>query len=121
MFKFFSDAKQELEHVVWPTSTETRKYMTYTVGVIVSMALILAVLGYVLRWGLTIIRDQFPHQAITSSISGEENVKQRDLDDIQRTLSGRINKPKVTPPKRDITWTEIISATPVIPIVPVGQ
>ena len=49
MFKFFSDAKQELEHVVWPTSTETRKYMTYTVGVIVSMALILAVLGYVLR------------------------------------------------------------------------
>lgn len=49
MFKFFSEAKQELEHVVWPTQKETQKYMTYTVGVIVSMALVLALLGYVLR------------------------------------------------------------------------
>ena len=121
MFKFFSDAKQELEHVVWPTSTETRKYMTYTVGVIVTMALILAVLGYVLRWGLTIIRDQFPHTAITTSVSGEESIKQRDLDEIRRTLSGKINKPKVIPPNRDATGTGPISATPVVPIVPLGQ
>ena len=44
MFKFFSEAKQELEHVVWPTTLETKKYMYYTVGVIVIMAILLQLL-----------------------------------------------------------------------------
>ena len=92
MFKFFSEAKQELEHVVWPTQKETQKYMSYTVGVIVVMAIILVVLGYVMREGLSIVRDQFPHTTLATSVSGESEVKKRDLNSIINSFSGRTNK-----------------------------
>ncbi len=90
MFKFFSDAKQELEHVVWPTQNETKKYMSYTVGVIVVMAFLLAVVGYTLQSGLGIIRDQFPHDSLSYTVSGEELATQEDLNAIIDTFSGKV-------------------------------
>ena len=44
MSNFIKESTEELEHVVWPTQAESKKYMLYTVGVIVIMATILAVL-----------------------------------------------------------------------------
>jgi preprotein translocase SecE subunit len=52
MSNFIKDALSELEHVVWPTSAESKKYMIYTIGVIITMAALLAVLGYALRGSL---------------------------------------------------------------------
>jgi preprotein translocase SecE subunit len=47
MSNFISEASAELEHVVWPTPVENKKYMMYTIGVIVTLGAFLAILGYV--------------------------------------------------------------------------
>ena len=46
MSNFITEANTELEHVVWPTPAENKKYMIYTIGVIVVLGIFLAVLGY---------------------------------------------------------------------------
>lgn len=46
MSNFIKEASDELEHVVWPTPVENKKYMIYTIGVIVVLGIFLAVLGY---------------------------------------------------------------------------
>lgn len=80
MFKFITDALSELEHVVWPTPHETQKYMTYTVWVIVTLGVFLAILGYGIREGLTFTRAQFPHNtSVTPTVSGEDLMTQDDL------------------------------------------
>jgi preprotein translocase SecE subunit len=49
MPNFITDAQAELEHVVWPTPAENKKYMTYTIGVIVVIGIFLSILGYVIN------------------------------------------------------------------------
>jgi preprotein translocase SecE subunit len=80
MSNFITDAQSELEHVVWPTPAENKKYMTYTIGVIVVIGIFLSILGYVINEGLLKARAQFPHDAITASVSGEDTMNQADLD-----------------------------------------
>jgi preprotein translocase SecE subunit len=46
MLKFIREASSELEHVVWPTPKENKKYMMYTIGVIVVIGLFLSILGF---------------------------------------------------------------------------
>ncbi len=77
MFKFFKEAFQELEHVVWPTPKETRKYMNYNIGVIIVMTLFLMALGLIFRESLTTVRGFFPHTAITTD---DQPMTQEDLD-----------------------------------------
>lgn len=43
MSNFIKNALSELEHVVWPTEAESKKYMIYTVGVIIIIASLLSV------------------------------------------------------------------------------
>jgi preprotein translocase SecE subunit len=91
MFKFFSESKQELEHVVWPTPAETKKYMMYTVGVIVVMAILLAVVGYGLQTSLSALRTTLGMgQDIVSTSSGDTLATEADLQDIlgDITVSG---------------------------------
>ena len=85
MSNFVTEAKNELEHVVWPTPTENKKYMIYTIGVIVVLGIFLAVLGYALTSGLSFARSQFPHTTISTTVSGEDTVSQAELD---RILAG---------------------------------
>lgn len=85
MSNFITDAQSELEHVVWPTPTENKKYMTYTIGVIVVIGIFLSILGYVINEGLLKARAQFPHDTMTASVSGEDTINQEDLD---KMLSG---------------------------------
>lgn len=80
MFKFLRDAQWELEHVVWPTPNETKKYMMYNVVVIIVTTVFLVVLGYFIQSGLVAVRAQFPHEAIAVDTSG--TVTQSELDDI---------------------------------------
>jgi preprotein translocase SecE subunit len=61
MLSFIKNSLAELEHVVWPTSTESKKYMIYTVSVIIVMATLLAILGYGIRGSLAGVRSQFDH------------------------------------------------------------
>jgi len=46
MSNFIKEATTELEHVVWPTPAENQKYMVYTIGVIITVGIFLAILGY---------------------------------------------------------------------------
>ena len=80
MMKFIRESLAELEHVVWPTPTETRKYMNYTVGVIIVMSAFLALLSYSLRGSLGFVRDQFPHDPTTQVTASSEAATEADVD-----------------------------------------
>jgi preprotein translocase SecE subunit len=87
MSNFITEANTELEHVVWPTPAENKKYMVYTVGVIVVLGIFLAVLGYSITNGLKLARDQFPHDvATTATVSGEDTMSQADLDKLLKNI-----------------------------------
>ncbi len=87
MSNFITEANTELEHVVWPTPAENKKYMVYTVGVIVVLGIFLAVLGYSITNGLKLARDQFPHDvAPTATVSGEDTMSQADLDKLLKNI-----------------------------------
>lgn len=91
MFKFFSESKQELEHVVWPTPAETKKYMMYTVGVIVVMAILLAFVGYGLQTSLAAMRTTLGMgKDIVSTSSGDTLTTESDIQDLlgDITVSG---------------------------------
>ncbi len=91
MFKFIQEALTELEHVVWPTPNETKKFMTYTVGTIVVLASLLAVLGYGIRFVLTEVRAQFPHEAPETTVSAEDTVSQEEFDTLTKNLEKKQN------------------------------
>ena len=87
MFKFIKEASQELDHVVWPTPTENKKYMMYTIGVIVSIGIFLAVLGYIISNSLVFTRGQFSdfHTELPVA-SGEDTVNQAELDNLLKNI-----------------------------------
>ena len=89
MMKFIKESLAELEHVVWPTPTETRKYMNYTVGVIIVMATFLAILGYSLRSSLGFVREQFPHSPETSGTVSSEAATQADLEKALKKIQSK--------------------------------
>ena len=90
MSNFIKESTEELEHVVWPTPAESKKYMLYTVGVIIVMASMLAVLGYALRSGMQWVRAAFPHtEAVTTTVSGEDLATQEDLKAIEALAEKR--------------------------------
>lgn len=84
MFKFIRDALSEFEHVVWPTPTETRKYMYYNVATIVALTIFLMTLGYVIQESLTAARKSIPHDSVI--VSSEEPATQADLDALTTAL-----------------------------------
>lgn len=87
MFNFITEANTELEHVVWPTPAENKKYMIYNVGVIIVLTIFLAILGYGVTNGLRLARDQFPHDvAPISTVSGEDTMSQAELDKLLQNI-----------------------------------
>jgi preprotein translocase SecE subunit len=86
MFKFIKESLAEFDHVVWPTPNETKKYMYYTIGTILVVGAMLAIADTLLRTGLQGVRDQFPHDTPTVTVSGEENATQDELDAITEKL-----------------------------------
>lgn len=89
---FFKKSLEELDHVVWPTNAESKKYMLYTVGTIIIMATLLSTVGYVIRYGLKSIRDVFPHEAVvTSTVSGEDAVTEADIEKLKSDAEKRRN------------------------------
>jgi preprotein translocase SecE subunit len=88
MFKFFRDAQSELEHVVWPTPNETKKYMVYNIIVIVIVTLLLMVLGYMIRLGLTSFRTLVNDGQVTQTTTTDA-VTHDELDDITKALEAK--------------------------------
>lgn len=89
---FIKKSLEELDHVVWPTNTESKKYMLYTVGTIIVMASFLAVIGYVIQIGLKSIRNSFPHDPVVSTtVSGEEGITEADIENLRKEAEKRRN------------------------------
>lgn len=89
---FFKKSLEELDHVVWPTNAESKKYMLYTVGTIIVMATLLTVIGYAIQMGLKSIRDVFPHESvITSTVSWEDAVSEADIENLRMEAEKRRN------------------------------
>jgi preprotein translocase SecE subunit len=87
MANFISEASNELEHVVWPTPTENKKYMMYTIGVIVIIGAFLAVLGFFVTNGLSLARGQFSDfHAQLPTVSGEDSMSQAELDKLLKNI-----------------------------------
>lgn len=91
MIQFIKDALAELEHVVWPTPKETRKYVTYVIGVIVALGVFLAVLGYIittaLGWSREKVQEAYPAPAIqTPTVSGEEGMTEADVQELLKQI-----------------------------------
>lgn len=86
MANFITEAMSELEHVVWPTPTENKKYMMYTIGVIIFVGAFLSLLGFIINSSLIFTRDQFPHDAIQPTVSGEDTVSQEELDKLLKDM-----------------------------------
>jgi preprotein translocase SecE subunit len=89
MFKFLNDAKAELEHVVWPTPNETKKYMYYNIAVIFCLTIFLMIAGYMIQESLLFTRSQFTHES-TLMNSGSELATQGELDELARSLQQNI-------------------------------
>lgn len=90
MFKSIKNAFSELEHVVWPTEAESKKYMVYTVGAIIFMGAFLALIGYMLSGSLSGVRGQFSQyhaQTPVVSGSGEDLVTEADLENLQKAAA----------------------------------
>ena len=90
---FFKKSLEELDHVVWPTNTESKKYMLYTVGTIVIMAALLSVVGYAIQMSLKSIRDVFPHDntVVSSTVSWENAVTEADIENLKKEAEKRKN------------------------------
>ncbi|GAB0175020.1 MAG: hypothetical protein HHAS10_08990 [Candidatus Altimarinota bacterium] len=89
---FIKKSLEELDHVVWPTNAESKKYMLYTVGTIIIMATLLSLVGYGIRFGLKGVRDIFPHDAVVSStVSGESTVNEQDMENLKNEIERRKN------------------------------
>jgi len=105
MLNFFREAKAELEHVVWPTPNETKKYMYYNVVAIIIVTLFLMTLGFIVQNTLSTIRDQFPHDPLSLPAS-QELATQAELDALADSLRQ----------STDGTNTEDNIETPVVPV-----
>lgn len=93
MKHFLKHSREELEHVVWPTNKETKTYMNYTVGVIVVMSFLLALVGYAFQSGLQSVRGLFPHTPpVETTASGEAGVTRQEADDLIKALQARKEK-----------------------------
>ncbi len=89
---FIKKSLEELDHVVWPTNTESKKYMMYTIGTIIVMATLLSVAGYIIQLWLKGVRSQFPHDTIISStVSGEDTVTEADIEKLRQEGEKRTN------------------------------
>jgi preprotein translocase SecE subunit len=86
MFQFIKDALSEFEHVVWPTPTDTQKYMRYTIGVIISLAILLALLGYAISQSMIFSRAQFPHDTVVTTGSGTDAATEADLNNLLKDV-----------------------------------
>lgn len=110
MFSFFSKATEELEHVVWPTPKETKKYMYYTIAVIIIMAVALQIVGFSLQSTLSALRQQFPQKEYTTDLTGTGDTSSiiEQLD--QSIQAGSEENPSIS---GEVSESGVIQVTPI--------
>lgn len=72
MISFIKAAIAEIEHVVWPTQKETKKYFGIVTTMIISAAAVLFIYGSLVSAGMFAARNVFPHDIAPVSASGAQ-------------------------------------------------
>lgn len=103
MANFFKDSMAELEHVVWPTHLETKKFFQLVVYIITGMSLFVYLLTLIFSNGLLQIRDMI-HAPAKADISGSPTVDPNAIKLDAKTTDGK-----------SVTITPQAVATPAVP------
>ena len=69
MFSFIKDAIAEIDHVVWPTQKETKKYFGIVATMIGVATLVLFAFGTSISAGMFAARSFFPHDVVQTPVS----------------------------------------------------
>ncbi len=94
MIKFLQDAIKELQHVVWPTQKETKKYFMIVVSMIVVCTIVLFAFGSSMTNALFSIRSVVtpPRPVVDTPVSDDVLKKLKTLtgstDQTKNTVSG---------------------------------
>lgn len=97
MISFIKAALQEIDHVVWPTEKDTRKYFSIVTTMIVISTIVLFSFGSLVSAGMFAIRAITPHDVAT--------VNDTQTEDILNQL------PKATAETTTSTGTAVVSGT----------
>jgi preprotein translocase SecE subunit len=79
MANFFKESLAELEHVVWPTHIETKKFFQAVVGIMVAMTVFTYVLTLVFSNGLFSLRGWI-HTPKSADLSGSPVIQAQPLE-----------------------------------------
>jgi len=79
MANFFKESLAELEHVVWPTHIETKKFFQAVVSIIAAMTIFTYILTLIFSNGLFALRGWI-HTAPTADLSGSPVIEAQPLE-----------------------------------------
>lgn len=79
MTNFIKDSLAELEHVVWPTHIETKKFFQAVVGIIAAMTVFTYILTLIFSNGLFSLRGWI-HEPKSADLSGSPVIEAQPLE-----------------------------------------
>ena len=79
MVNFIKDSLAELEHVVWPTHIETKKFFQAVVSIIVAMTLFTYILTVIFSNGFFAIREKI-HTPKSADLSGSPVINAEPME-----------------------------------------
>jgi len=110
MANFFKDSMAELEHVVWPTHLETKKFFQIVVSIIAAMTVFTYLLTLIFSNAFLELRNRIHAPSSTADISGSPVLDPNAVKVDATTTDG-------TPV--NITPTVTPEVAPVVPEAPV--
>lgn len=79
MANFLKESLAELEHVVWPTHIETKKFFQAVVGIIAAMTVFTYILTLIFSNGLFSLRE-WVHAPKSADLSGSPVIQAQPLE-----------------------------------------
>jgi preprotein translocase SecE subunit len=129
MISFIKAALREIDHVVWPTEAETRKYFTIVTIMIGISTVVLFTFGTFVSKGMFAIRAVTPHDVSAIStvntpaedILKDLNLKKQPATDAAVTSGPAVVTPAMPAVSTGAVSTEAVAPTVVAPVVPVAS
>lgn len=80
---FIKESVKEFDHIVWPTSEETKKYFFTVVSMITILTVFLFIVGTAFSVGLFTAKTQFTQANVSSTPTSSTPASDLKLDNIQ--------------------------------------
>ncbi len=85
---FVKESMKEFDHIVWPTSEETKKYFVTVVSMITVLTVFLFIVGTLFSVGLFTAKKQLvPVSSVTPATTSSNPVGDLKLDNIETTTT----------------------------------